>query len=198
MKKLSILILSLFLLCITCTGINAQCPSGYTVKTDNVNICGCTYLITYCYICRVTAPSDIFIHSIVRKNNCTPTPGCNFSLVLKTIIDNILKTSNLNSLCGFPGPCPYGGSYYTIKIPFCWQKRCDTDLSIAFEECTAGTGYCYETYEICWDSSTNTFTKLFIGATPSGSNACSDIEPADPTVPGEVSTCFKYLLTKCP
>lgn len=168
----------------------------------------CFYHVEVCYYCNDNGgprPSEISIIGF-NKIFTTCTQTWSFQQVCNYLYANICNYDFLYShFCVEPPPgsipnCLDGASdqFIIIKHWNCWRQECYGEIGnthITFRPCNTDS-YCEETRRWCWEEEGIGGTRYMSSSTfvQRGSFSCpveaENVTP--PSVPGQVSDCFRY------
>lgn len=197
MKKLKLLTAILIIFIGMCYLTKAQvpdnCPTGYTMLTDNIpvteNGITCFYQIFLCVKCQVgtypgTILTEIMVHALRPiDENCQLDPDVVMNAIVEKINDiNWLARFINNCGNGWP-PCANGGENFTqidYYYPKCWKwEYIITNEQPPYEydiiKAAGCSCFCHWSKKYCWDL--NHSNLIQIGSTinyPSECETCSD------------------------
>jgi hypothetical protein len=197
MKKL--LLILFFLVFANTLKTFADCPSWATNSNIYIfTVNGCKYAATVCWKCPINiGEAWITIDYPVPINpNCIPNPYINLAGVKRAILDQLSDPAWLYQLCsGYPFPeCPSNTYTYKIKDYNCTYMYRDFNNNITYHTCNFD-GWCEQTWYICWDIN-GPHKYLVSNWSHQGDNSCPTVMPGVPQNPGEMSTCWQWIL--CP
>jgi len=188
------------------TGIEAkaQCQTGYTPRTLNIEVNGCTYQVNVCVKC-VTGPTpgEIKIRDITQ---IVTEPACeqewSFQEVLNYINNHISTFDFMNTylcLSITAPPCPGQSNVYTFYHWVCYNIELISYFGedhIVYRPCDYDN-YCVESFTYCFQSipPPGYFSKTRVsGPTMVGSVNCT-LEAWEVDIPDEYNTtteCYIY------
>ncbi|MCK5740860.1 MAG: hypothetical protein KAH48_01470 [Chlorobi bacterium] len=180
----------------------AQCPTGFTPMTVNIDVGGCPYEVQLCVKCSLTGytASSVMIMGIMP---IPMTPACVNNMPYDDVVQYVeLFVTNPDYYYTYvcttndPPPCPAQSGEIELYHWNCWKIELIEyfgDETLHFTPC--GDTYCYEKITWCYDANFNKYNRTVVdGPTQVGEPECTleahEIEV--PTVVGEFSECFIY------
>jgi hypothetical protein len=210
-KKLVMLGVTLFLLTVGMrSNAEAQCPTGYTAKTINMNVGGCIYTFDICYKCSPLGMGATKVEFLSGPTLIPTTPACSSSVPLSGVMNYIMAQVQspafiFNELCTYKPPAPpcdgpNPPELVTYKIPQCWEAEVIMyfgEKAVTFRQCS--DDICEVTYSICVDGQGG-YVRTEIsktGGTPSCTIEASSVlfpDPSnlDPYPVGHKTDCYIY------
>ena len=195
MNSLKMKLVTVIVVLFAAIGLYAQCPNGGTLYTQSLTINGCDYTVEYCITCPYGPfPLQASIQSIIKNDNtCTQT--LDFSDVLDAIETQIFNPDVLETYCiiGIP-PCD-STLNVEFRYPMCWRSLYTTYMgnpATEYEPCSENEE-CIESYDICYDLITETYTKSNFMYSMTGPAPCTleSWEVDEPTsISPEPTDCY--------
>jgi hypothetical protein len=180
----------------------SACPNGFTPRTVQMNINGCTYEVNICVKCQTgIAPAEIQIRDF---SHIVLSPECEQTWTIYQVLDYIANQLSTYSfiyayLCTplTAPPCPAQSDIHIFRHWVCWNIEvvyyfgkyhikhtpCDYD------------NYCEERYKYCYDPIANQNVKTRVyGPALVGSINCT-LEASEVEIPDQIdqpTDCYIY------
>jgi hypothetical protein len=180
---------------------NAQCQTGFTPRTVNMNVNGCMYQVDICVKCPFTSgPTEVYIRSITQ---IPQHPPCTQSWTFQQVHDYInsqLQTSSFLDLymCQTPynpPPCPDQSDPIIFRHWVCWNIELISYFGedhIVYRPCDYDN-WCEEIFTVCKSGNNYQWTRIS-GPTLIGTVSCT-LEGSSVPIPTQYNTptsCYIY------